>query len=251
MALRPPPPQEQPPLLEVAAEPAESAEVVGPTPTPAPCTIPAPPTLLSPPANAIIPGITTSLNWFESDWGNCPGSRRFGVFIDVCGNLPAIPNDITTVSSYSFTGTSGQSYCWTVDAIKGIYASFKAPIRRFTFQSPTPTPTLTPTPTPTPTPPPTVTIQGRHKNSIGNDIVIAGQNVTISGPSGTFSSASSPSWFFNSISPGTYSVTANNITGYTTSYAVCINCSPPSGAYTIGNFLTVNLPVGGNYADIY
>lgn len=105
----------------------------GPTPTPTPpaCTIPDSPTLLLPLNNADISGTTAALSWFENNWRNCPGAKRFWVFVGQCGNLPLLPNTTTQDTSYNFTGTTGQSYCWTVQALKGIYGSFKSWPRMF------------------------------------------------------------------------------------------------------------------------
>jgi hypothetical protein len=94
-------------------------------------------------------------------------------------------------------------------------------------------------------------LQGRHKDVNGNDLVLAGENVTVSGPSGVFNPVSSPTWFVNNLNPGDYVVKAGSITGYTISHAVCVNCSPPAGSYVQGDAVTVNLPANGNYADVY
>jgi hypothetical protein len=134
----------------------------------------------------------------------------------------------------------------------------------YTSPTPTPTPTNTPTPTPTntptPTPTPVVMIQGRHRScgATPEDLVLAGQNVTVSNASGTVTrtSAASPSWFFNSLPGETYTVTAANVVGYSTSHVSCINgsvpaCPLPVGPYTPGNSVAVSLPNNGNYADVY
>lgn len=110
---------------------------------------------------------------------------------------------------------------------------------------------LVPTPTagPTPTPPSTVTIQGHHVDSSGNDFVLAGQKVTVNTVPSS-SKTDSPTWFFNTLSPSSYTTTADNISGYTASYSSCINCTTHT-SYTSGNSVTVTLPTGGNYADIF
>lgn len=116
--------------------------------------------------------------------------------------------------------------------------------------TPTPIPTSTPTPTliPTPTPIPEVTIQGRFKDTLGNDFVLSGQRVTLSN---SLTTSSSPDWYFNKLLPATYTVTASDIPGYIVSHAVCVNCAPPTATYTNGNSVTVSLLQTGNYADIY
>lgn len=58
-------------------------------------------------------------------------------------------------------------------------------------------------------------------------------------------------WSFSGINPGKYTVTAKLIPGYTISHTLCMNCSFPNPAYTSGNMVTVNLPRGGNYVNIY
>ncbi len=99
--------------------------------------------------------------------------------------------------------------------------------------------------------PATVMIQGHHVNTSGVDLVIPGQGVTITGPVNTSSSAS-PYWNFSSLPTGTYTVTANNIAGYTTSHTPnTIDTSPPANSYTNGNSVTVTLPSNGDWADIY
>ncbi|MDO8621114.1 MAG: hypothetical protein Q7R31_02430, partial [Candidatus Levybacteria bacterium] len=109
---------------------------------------------------------------------------------------------------------------------------------------------------PTPTPPPTVTIQGHHVDSSGNDLVLAGQKVTVNTVPSS-SKTDSPIWFFNTLSPGTYTATADNISGYATSYSLysCTNSSCPPlthTTYTSGNSVSnIPLPTGGNYADIF
>ncbi len=128
--------------------------------------------------------------------------------------------------------------------------------------SPTPTPTNTPTPIPTATPTPTptplpgqVTIQGIHKASDGTTTLSTniGQGVAISGPSNANDMGSLGSWFFNSLPTGTYTVTANIPTGYAVSHTSGpLNNNADTSTYVAGNVVSnVNLPTGGNWADIF
>ena len=115
----------------------------GPTPTPTPtCTLPVAPTLLTPTAGENIIGTTASLSWRETvaDWGNCTGTlKSFRVFVDAGAcNVFSIPSTIqtnTTNTSYNFTGTSGQSYCWSVVARKSatVISPKARPFRTFTL----------------------------------------------------------------------------------------------------------------------
>lgn len=115
----------------------------GPTPTPTPsCTLPVAPTLLTPSDNANIIGTTASLSWRETvaDWGNCPGNlKSFRVFVDAgaCTFFSSPSNifDNTTATSDTFTGISGQSYCWSVVARKSatVISPKARPPRTFTL----------------------------------------------------------------------------------------------------------------------
>jgi hypothetical protein len=117
--------------------------------------------------------------------------------------------------------------------------------------TPFPTSTDTPSPTPTNTPSPvTVTIQGRYVDANGNALATdIGQAISLN--IGLPDVTGLGVWDFSRINPGTYTVTANLISGYTISYSICLNCSPPPSSYVLGNTVNVNLPQGGDYADIY
>jgi prepilin-type N-terminal cleavage/methylation domain-containing protein len=151
---------------------------------------------------------------------------------------------------------AGKNDCSWFDS-KGIVARCTFCFRKTNSTGPTstPVPTTTPVPTATPTPyvtpVPQVMIQGHHQNTSGTDLVLTGQKVTISGPSGTFTSSTTPYWYFNKLTPGIYTITAANISGYAIYSSVCANCSPPPDSYVLRNSLTVNLPVSGNWADVY
>ncbi len=111
----------------------------------------------------------------------------------------------------------------------------------------TPTPMPTPTPTPSPT---TVNITGRHVDTAGNLFSPAGKDVTIFGP--TFTSSTANPWSFNTIPPGTYTITAAQISGYTISAATCVNstCSA-SSTFNSGNIVSGLVLSAGQTTDIW
>jgi hypothetical protein len=122
-------------------------------------------------------------------------------------------------------------------------------------RTPTPLPTITPAPTafvPTVTPVPpltTITIQGKHVNAAGQALTTnIGQIVTLS--NGSTNSTSLGSWSFSKIKPGVYTIMARSISGYKISSSSCSNCTVHT-AYNTGSAVTVSLPKGGNYVDIY
>jgi len=104
-------------------------------------------------------------------------------------------------------------------------------------------------PTPTPTPVSTVTVQGHFVDQNGLDLTSnIGQGVTINGGSPVYQGIST--YYSNTLSPGSYTVTTNSPAGYTLSYSSCVNCTTHT-IYTSGTSVTVSLLVAGNYADIY
>lgn len=130
----------------------------------------------------------------------------------------------------------------------------------------TPTPTPPPGATITPTPgPATITILGHFVDPNGADLgsnIGQGVYITVGMSGGPFPVTynSTPAWrqvFWNdSLSPANgYIVTATAIAGYSISYSLCNGCTDHTVAgghpYISGNSVTVNLPTGGNYADIY
>lgn len=109
---------------------------------------------------------------------------------------------------------------------------------------------------------PVVTILGRNLNAAGAQSPPGGSGVTVVGPSEGGSTAQSKAttpWDFTDIWAGTYTITANYVTGYNISYQ-CFggNCASTGGAdvgltpgtWYAGRTLTKTLPNGGNYLDL-
>lgn len=129
--------------------------------------------------------------------------------------------------------------------------------------SPTPTPAPTTISTPTSTDTPTSTpatshpirILGKHVDENENPLVLSGQKVSIRDATnnGHTSSTSTPDWDFNNLpySPQD-EVTAAEITGYTTSYSICIGCTvQESYNYISGNYVRVYIPPSINNSNNY
>ncbi len=103
-----------------------------------------------------------------------------------------------------------------------------------------------------------VTIQGRYVDPNGNLFTNNTLRVTLNNGS-TTSNNINGTYFLNRQNPGTFTVTATNLAGYTVSYAYSspfapgTSCALPSStAYRPGNVVTgVNLPSGGYCSDIY
>lgn len=134
--------------------------------------------------------------------------------------------------------------------------------------SPTTNPTRVPSPTPTSTPatspsPPSsplnVTVQGRFVDQNGTTLTSnIGQNIRIIDSNNVIylHTQDNSTWYRNNLAPRTYTVTGSTSQNYRVSVSSCVNCTIHSASSYVNpannsSSITVSLPTGGNYADIY